>query len=39
MEMEWQKNWEARSAACLTCLTRPNFGEAHASVPQWFRRR
>ena len=32
------KTAEARSAAFLTCLARPNFGEAHASVPQWFRR-
>jgi len=31
------KTGQARSAACLTCLTRPYFGEAHASVPQWFR--
>ena len=29
---------EVRSAACLACVTRPNFGEARASVCQWFRR-
>ena len=26
------------SAACLKCLTRPNFGQEHASVLQWFSR-
>jgi len=33
MKTEWQKTDEARCAACLTYVTKPNFGEAQASVP------